>query len=114
MRANKWSFGQRQIWRLYSNFENDIGNNRRRRPAGGNCVGGDVGMDINVNYAGGKRCQSCGRSFDTYCKYGNIERILRQDHYEECPHWIPSPTEKYDAFVSEVERKLNENHKTIV
>jgi len=77
---------------------------------GCDCVGGDVGMDINVNYAGDKRCQSCGRSFDTYCKYGNAERILRQESYEECPHWIPSPTEKYDQFVSEVERKLHENN----
>jgi hypothetical protein len=56
------------------------------------------------------RGHTCGRSrASTLCEHGNIERILRLDHHEECPFWIPEPEHgPHERFVNEVERKCDE------
>jgi len=52
-------------------------------------------------------CHNCEWGMGEFCKYGNIERILRLEKHEPCPHWIPiSNQEKYERFVKEVERKV--------
>ena len=58
-----------------------------------------------------KTCNNCGRKYDSaFCKYDNIERLVRLKNKEECPFWCPSPMQKIDRFKSEVFRKLKKTN----